>query len=94
MAKSQQLSKTVTITNKLGLHARAATKLAQLSMQFDAKITLSLDNKQADADSIMGLMLLAGGQGKSVEVTAKGQDAEAALSSVCQLINDKFDEEE
>jgi len=90
----KKLSARLTIINKLGLHARAATKLAQLSLKFDAKITVKLDDKQADADSIMAIMLLAGGQGKTVEVTAEGVDAEQALQSISQLITDKFDEGE
>lgn len=84
----------VTICNKLGLHARAATKLAQLCQQFSANITLVLDGKEADASSIMALMLLAGGQGKTVTITAEGKDAEVALAGICQLISDKFDEDE
>ena len=90
----KKLSARLTIINKLGLHARAATKLAQLSLKFDAKITVKLDDKQADASSIMAIMLLAGGQGKTVEVTAEGVDAEQALQSISQLITDKFDEGE
>ena len=86
--------KTITITNKLGLHARAATKLAQLSQKFDADVTITLADKEADASSIMGLMLLAGAQGKEVTITTKGQDAERALTDVCQLFDDKFDEDE
>jgi phosphotransferase system HPr (HPr) family protein len=86
--------KSLTITNKLGLHARAATKLAQLCQQFDATVTLSLEGNEADASSIMGLMLLAGGLGKEVLVIAKGTDAKQALDEVCQLFSDKFDEEE
>jgi len=88
------ISQQVTICNKLGLHARAATKLAQLSQKFSAKITLELAGKEADAASIMALMLLAGGQGKIVNITAKGQDAQLALTEICQLISDKFDEDE
>lgn len=86
--------KEVTIINKLGLHARAAGKLAQLSQQFSSTVTVELDGKQADANSIMALMLLAGGQGKIVKVIATGDDAQAALESICQLINQRFDEEE
>ncbi|MFT5760288.1 MAG: phosphocarrier protein NPr [Alteromonadaceae bacterium] len=86
--------KTLLIVNKLGLHARAATKLAQLSQQFEANITISLDDNSADAASIMGLMLLAGGQGKTVKVLAEGKDAKQALASICQLFSDKFDENE
>ena len=88
------LSQQVTICNKLGLHARAATKLAQLSQKFSAKITLELADKEADASSIMALMLLAGGQGKIVNITAQGEDAQLALTEICQLISDKFDETE
>lgn len=88
------LEKSLIITNKLGLHARAATKLAQLSHKFDAKVTIYLDDNQADASSIMGLMLLAGGQGKIVKVVTQGKDALQALESVCQLFSDKFDENE
>jgi len=84
----------IDINNKLGLHARAATKLAQLSMKFKAKITLELEGNQADASSIMAVMLLAGAKGKSVKIIAEGEDAEQALKSICQLIIDKFGESE
>lgn len=89
-----EYSKSVLITNKLGLHARAATKLAQLSQKFSAQVTIELNDKQADATSIMGLMLLAGSQGKTITVHTKGEDAELALENVCQLFSDKFDEGE
>jgi phosphocarrier protein NPr len=88
------ISEQVTICNKLGLHARAATKLAQLSQKFTAQITLELAGKEADASSIMALMLLAGGQGKRLNITAQGKDAQLALTEICQLISDKFDEAE
>ncbi|MDP7593567.1 MAG: HPr family phosphocarrier protein [Litorilituus sp.] len=88
------LSQELTIVNKLGLHARAATKLAQLCQSFTAQITLELESKQADASSIMAILLLAGGHGKTVKVTAQGQDAKKALAAISQLISDKFDEEE
>ena len=90
----KKLSAQLTIVNKLGLHARAATKLAQLSLKFNAKVTLNLGDKEADASSIMAIMLLAGGQGKTVKITAEGDDAEQALQSISQLITDKFDEGE
>jgi len=82
------------IANKLGLHARAATKLAQLSQKFEAKVTISLDENSADASSIMGLMLLAGGQGKTVRIITEGKDAQQAMKSIYQLFSDKFDEKE
>lgn len=89
-----RVEKDVTIINKLGLHARAATKLAQLSQQYVSKVIIELEGNQADASSIMGVMLLAGGQGKIVKVIAEGDDAEKALEAICQLINEKFDEAE
>jgi phosphocarrier protein NPr len=89
-----QLQKTVTIINKLGLHARAATKLAQLSQQFDANIGLQLGDNHADASSVLALLLLAGAQGKQVTVSASGHDAQAALDSICQLFTDKFHEQD
>ena len=87
-------TKSLIISNKLGLHARAATKLAQLSQKFEAKVTLKLDENEADASSVMGLMLLAGGYGKEVTITTEGADSEQALNDICQLFSDKFDEDE
>lgn len=89
-----EFSRKITITNKLGLHARAATKLAQLCQQFEAKVFVELNDKQADASSVMALMLLAGSQGKEVEVKTQGADAEQALDAICQLFTDKFEEQE
>lgn len=88
------ISRKIKIINRLGLHARAASKLAQLSQKFSATIILDLDDNSADANSIMGLMLLSGAQGKAVSVTATGEDAEQALNEICQLFSDKFDEAE
>mgnify|MGYP006138443409 CR=1 FL=1 len=88
------VEKEVTIINKLGLHARAATKLAQLSQQFDAQVSVELAGNEADASSIMALMLLAGGQGKTVKVKAHGEDAKQAVESICALINERFEEAE
>lgn len=85
---------TVLIENKLGLHARAATKLAKLSKNYQAKITLTLDQKSATADSIMGLMLLTGSQGKEVKIIAEGDEAEQAMLAICALFSNKFDESE
>jgi phosphocarrier protein NPr len=89
-----EYTKSLTISNKLGLHARAATKLAQLSQNFDAKVTVCLEEKEADASSIMGLMLLAGGFGKEVTIMTQGEDALQALNDVCKLFSDRFHEGE
>ncbi|MBM7072262.1 HPr family phosphocarrier protein [Shewanella sp. 202IG2-18] len=82
----------VVIANKLGLHARAATKLATLAATFDASVTLEQGHKSASASSILGLLMLESGMGKTISVIAEGDDAQAALDAVCQLIEDKFEE--
>mgnify|MGYP000073367700 CR=1 FL=1 len=89
-----EISRTVTIQNKLGLHARAATKLAQLAQKFSANVIIKQANKSANADSVMALLMLASNQGKDVTVEAKGDDAELAVEEICQLISNKFDEAE
>ena len=89
-----EISRTVVIENKLGLHARAATKLAQLAQNFDAEISIKQADKKANADSVMALLMLASNQGKEVTVSAVGPEAEQAVEDICQLISNKFDEEE
>jgi len=84
----------VVIQNKLGLHARAAAKLVQLSNQFSSKITLIKDAEHADAKNMMEVLMLAGTQGTPLRVTADGGDAEEALAEIAQLIGNKFEEEE
>lgn len=88
------LCKTLIVRNKLGLHARAATKLAQLTQQFDASITVEQDGQTVDAGSVMCLMLLASQQGKQVQVCADGNDAEQALTAVAELFEQRFEEDE
>ncbi|GGO69003.1 HPr family phosphocarrier protein [Bowmanella pacifica] len=89
-----KLEKTLLIQNKLGLHARAATQLAKLAIQFDAQVTLVQGDKSASATSVLGLMMLESSMGKEVLVISEGQDAQAALSAVEQLIQQKFNEAE
>jgi len=89
-----EISRTVTIKNKLGLHARAATKLAQLAQQFSANVVIKQADKSANADSVMALLMLASNQGKEVTVAATGNDAQQAVDEICQLICNKFDESE
>ncbi|RUO80122.1 HPr family phosphocarrier protein [Idiomarina tyrosinivorans] len=89
-----KICKQLVIRNKLGLHARAATKLAQLTQQFDSEIKIKQGEQMVDASSVMCLLLLASQQGKSIEVCAEGDDAEAALAAVTDLIESRFDESE
>lgn len=87
-------SREVVITNKLGLHARAAAKLVQLSNQFSSELSLEKDEQLADAKSIMEVLMLTGTQHSRLTVRAEGRDEETALSEVVQLIEDKFGEGE
>jgi phosphocarrier protein NPr len=92
--KVGSIEKTMTIVNKLGLHARAATQLVQLANQFNAKIVLKKEDKEADANSVLGLMMLESHQGEQVTVVVDGDDAPAAMAAIEQLIAGKFNEEE
>lgn len=83
----------VTIVNQLGLHARAATKLAQLCQQFNARIELHQEGKTADASSVLALLMLASSKGKTLQVCTEGDDGEQALQAVATLIRNGFDEE-
>ncbi|GGW69989.1 HPr family phosphocarrier protein [Alishewanella tabrizica] len=88
-----KLSAQVTIINQLGLHARAATKLVQLTQQFNAQVQLVQDDgKSADAGSVLALLMLASSKGKTLTVTTEGEDAADALQAVIELINTGFNE--
>ncbi len=86
--------RTTTICNKLGLHARAASKLASTANQFGSKINIECRGKSIDAKSIMSLMLLAACKGTEVKVSAEGKDEELALNTITTLIENRFDEDE
>ena len=82
------------IINKLGLHARASAKLTQLASSFGADVWLERNGRRVNAKSIMGVMMLAAARGSTVTVETEGQDADAALSAILELIADRFGEEE
>lgn len=82
------------VTNKLGLHARAAAKLTQLAGQFESDIHISRAGQRVNAKSIMGVMMLAAGLGVTVRVDAQGKDAEEALAGIRALFDGKFGESE
>jgi phosphocarrier protein len=81
------------ITNRLGLHARAAALLVQTVAQFDAEITVTKDDQTVNGKSILGLMMLAAGPGSSIEVAAQGPDAQAAVDAIAALVAAKFKED-
>ena len=82
------------IGNKLGLHARAAAKLTHVASGFHSDIWLSRSGRRVNAKSIMGVMMLAAGQGTTVLIEAQGGDADAAIAALVKLITDKFGEGE
>ena len=82
----------VVISNKLGLHARASAKLVQLVQGFKSTVYLVSKGREVNAQSIMGVMMLAAGLGSPVTIRADGPDEEAALTAVAALFERKFDE--
>jgi phosphocarrier protein len=83
---------TATISNKLGLHARASAKLTKLAGGFQCEVHMSRNGRRINAKSIMGVMMLAAGQGSEVELETDGPDEQAAMAALIALINDKFGE--
>jgi len=82
----------IVVSNKLGLHARAAAKLTQLAGQFSGEIFISKGAQRVNAKSIMGVMMLAAGIGSTIKLEASGADAEQALKAMQTLFDDKFGE--
>lgn len=82
------------ICNKLGLHARAAAKLVALATSYPCEIYVGKDDRQVNAKSIMGIMMLAASKGTLITISADGEAAEQSVASIIQLIDDKFGEGE
>ena len=85
---------TTTISNKLGLHARASAKLTKLAGSFACDVWMSTGERRVNAKSIMGVMMLAAGIGSTVVVETNGADEQVAMDALLALINDKFGEGE
>ena len=85
---------TFEVRNKLGLHARAATKLVQLASRFPCEISLSRAGQSANAKSVMGVLLLCGSKGTQLDVEAQGAQAEQAVNEIGELITNRFGEDE
>jgi phosphocarrier protein len=83
---------TITISNKLGLHARASAKVTKLAGGFQCDVFMSRNDRRVNAKSIMGVMMLAAGIGSVIEIETDGTDEQAALDALLALINDKFGE--
>lgn len=84
----------VTIINKLGLHARASAKLTKLASSFRSEVHMSRGQRRVNAKSIMGVMMLAAGQGTEVEIETDGEDEAAAMAALVALIGERFGEDQ
>ncbi|XVJ68706.1 MAG: HPr family phosphocarrier protein [Rhizobacter sp.] len=82
----------ITISNKLGLHARASAKLTKLAGSFKSEVFMSRNGRRVNAKSIMGVMMLAAGLGSEVELEVDGEDEAVATQALVQLFKDKFGE--
>ena len=87
------LARTVAISNRLGLHARAAARFVKVASQFGADIMVCNRGVEVSGRSIMGLMMLAASPGTSIEIRASGADAAEALRALVTLVEGRFDEE-
>ena len=86
------IKQSITINNKLGLHARASAKLTKLAGSFQSEVFMARNDRRVNAKSIMGVMMLAAGIGSVVEIEVSGVDEQAAMDALLSLINDKFGE--
>ncbi len=88
------IKNSVTISNKLGLHARASAKLTKLAGGFPCEVWMSRGERRVNAKSIMGVMMLAAGLGSTVEIETNGEREQEAMDALLALFNDKFGEGE
>ncbi len=86
------IKSTLTISNKLGLHARASAKLTKLAGSFPCEVWIAKGERRVNAKSIMGVMMLAAGLGSQVELETEGADEQAAQDAITALVNEKFGE--
>jgi len=89
-----QLSRHVTIVNRRGLHARASARFVKCAAGFDAAVHVIKDGQSVEGTSIMGLVTLAAAPGSTIELTADGPEAEAAMSALAELVESGFGEED
>ncbi len=88
------LKQSLTIINKLGLHARASMKLVNLAGRYQSEILIRHQDREVNAKSVMGVMVLALSKGVEFELSVEGPDEAEAMQAVAELINDRFGEDE
>ncbi len=91
--KHAVLTKELTVTNKLGVHARPAAMFVKIANRYDCEIFVEKDGERVNGKSIMGLMMLAAGPGSKLQVFAEGSDASQALTEIEALLKRNFDED-
>ena len=88
------ITENVTIVNKLGLHARAASKLVNCASQFESEVFITRKGNRVNAKSIMGVMMLAASKGAELELEIEGNDEQTCRDALLELIGDRFGEAE
>ena len=88
-----EVRRQVLITNRRGLHARASAKFVTLASGLNTELTVEKDGSRVTATSIMGLMMLGAAKGDTITISAVGIDAESAVATMCQLVEERFGEE-
>ncbi len=92
-ARSQKIEKEITIVNRLGLHARPAALFVKVASRFRSDVWVKKEGEEVNGKSIMGLMMLAAGQGSKLQIRCEGPDADRALQDIEELINGRFNED-
>jgi phosphocarrier protein len=87
------ISRSVIVTNRLGLHARAAARFVHLAAKYESQIRVGRDAKVMDGKSIMGILLLAAARGTTITISAEGPDEKAAVAALCGLVEAGFGDE-
>ena len=86
-------TRTVTVVNQLGMHARAAAKFVHLATRFTAQVRVARDEREMDGKSIMGILLLAAAQGTTIRISADGTDEQSAVAALAGLVESGFGED-
>jgi phosphocarrier protein HPr len=88
------ISRSIVVSNQLGLHARAAAKFVHMATRYESQIRVGRETRVMDGKSIMGILLLAAARGTTLTISADGPDEAAAVDALCQLVSSGFGEEQ
>ncbi len=92
-ARGEKIEKEITIVNRLGLHARPAAMFVRIASRYRTEVWVSKDGEKVNGKSIMGLMMLAAGQGSKLQICCDGPDADKAMAELEELIKARFNED-